>query len=68
MTTEVYSFDVTVSTHDDLMRGVVAIKVLGSQYPWHRCTVAAESPEEAELIAQQMASCHYYVTGSYPRY
>ena len=58
----VYSFDVTVSTHDDLKRGVAALHVLGAQHPWHRIVVAADNHSEAFHTAFAML----YVQGWYP--
>lgn len=63
-----YSFDVEVSTHDDLRLGVLAIKLYGSQRTWHRVVVDAENANDAELIAAQMACCHGMCTATYPRY
>lgn len=64
---QVYSFDVEVSTHDALRHGVLALKLYGAQHPWHRVVVAADTVDEAALIAQQMASCHGMPTGCYLR-
>lgn len=52
---EIYSFDVTVSTHDLLKAGVVAARLPGSSERHHRIVVAAESRNEAALLAAQMA-------------
>jgi hypothetical protein len=62
-----YSFDVTVSTHDLLKGGVVAARIVGSQDRHHRIVIAAESRNEAALLAAQMASCHGVCTGIYDR-
>ncbi len=51
-----HSFDVTVSSHDDLKKGIVAKKVHGSQHAHHRVVISADySPEEAQIVAAQMA-------------
>lgn len=61
-------FDVTVSTHEDLRKGIVAKKLPGSQHKHHRVTVSGEYGNDAELIAGQMAQATSgYVTGIYPR-
>jgi hypothetical protein len=53
---EVWSFDVTVSTHNLLREGVVeAVMLNGERH--HRVVVAADSYAEALLVAGQMASC-----------
>lgn len=62
-----FSFDVEVSTHDHLRRGVLAMPLYQSQHAWHRVVVAADSIDEAALIAQQMACCHGMATALYPR-
>lgn len=63
----VYSFDVTVSSHDLLRQGVTEARLYGSQHTHHRIVVAAESRDEAALIACHMAGCHAMVTGLYDR-
>jgi hypothetical protein len=63
----IYSFDVTVSTHDLLKVGVVAVRLPGSSERHHRIVVAAESRNEAALVAAQMASCRWICTGVYDR-
>jgi hypothetical protein len=63
----VYSFDVTVSTHDLLKAGVIAARLWGSQERHHRIVVVAESRNEAALLAAQMASIHGVCTGVYDR-
>lgn len=63
----VYSFDVTVSTHDLLRAGVTAGRLRGSQERHHRIVVAAGTRNEAALIAAQMASQHGTCTGVYDR-
>lgn len=52
----VWSFDVTVSTHNLLRRGVVEALLLNGERH-HRVVVAADTYAEAFLIAGQMASC-----------
>ncbi len=64
---EVFSFDVEVSTHDALREGVLALKLYGAQHAFHRVVVAADTIDEAALIAAQMASCHGMCTAVYPR-
>lgn len=63
----VYSFDVEMSSHDDLRRGILALRTFGAEATWHRVTVAASTPEEAELISAQMVACHHMPTATYPR-
>jgi hypothetical protein len=46
----VFEFDVGVSTHDALKSGVAV-------HHWTRVTVAADSRDEAALVAAQVASC-----------
>lgn len=63
-----WSFDVTVSTHDDLKRGVTELRRCGSQYPWRRVTVSGATHTEAFLTAYAMsARPPYEVTGMYLR-
>ena len=52
----VFSVDVEVSSHDLLRAGVVAARVRGSQRTWHRVVVDAGTPEDAVLVAAQMAA------------
>lgn len=54
----IYSFDVSVSDHDLLRRGVVAGRLHGSPNTWHRIVVEAETEVEGALLAAQMAGCH----------
>lgn len=62
----VYSFDVTVSTHDNLKRGVIAMGL--PPYDHHRVVVAADSHTEAFNVAFAMLYVRgYYVTGIYDR-
>lgn len=63
----IYSFDVTVSTHDLLRVGVTAARLYGSPERHHRIVVGADSRNEASLIAAQMASHHGMWTGVYDR-
>lgn len=52
----VWSFDVTVSTHGLLKRGVTEARMLnGADH--HRIVVWADSYQEAQLVAAQMAWC-----------
>lgn len=64
---KVFSFDVTVSTHDDLKRGVIAKRLYGSPNNHHRIVVAAETRNAAALDASAMALQHGYLTGLYDR-
>jgi hypothetical protein len=64
---QVFSFDVIVSTHDLLRRGIVAGRLHGSLNHHHRIVVIADDRNEAALIACQMASCHAMCTGIYDR-
>lgn len=50
----VYSFDVTVSTHGLLRRGVCEARMLNGQRH-HRVVVEADTVGEASLIAAQMS-------------
>lgn len=52
----VFSFDVTVSTHDLLKAGVTEARIPGSRHRHHRVVVEAEDRDTAALIAAQMAS------------
>jgi hypothetical protein len=63
-----FSFDVTVSTHDLLKLGITEARFVGAEANHHRIVVAAETVEEAALVAAQMASCKYMCTGVYYRY
>lgn len=63
----VFSFDVTVSTHDLLKVGVTEARLPGSQHHHHRIVVAAETRNEAALLAAQMASVRWTCTGLYDR-
>lgn len=63
---EVHSFDVTMSTHDNLKRGIIAMGL--PPYDHHRIVVVAENHTEAFEIAFAMAHVRgYYVTGVYDR-
>lgn len=64
---ETFTFDATASTHDLLKRGVTAGRLYGSRHTHHRIVVAAETRDEAALIAAQMVSCHAMCTGIYDR-
>lgn len=67
-TAQVFSFDVEVSTHDDLKNGILALRVHGSRHAWHRVVIAADTRDEAALLAAQMASCHGWMgTGVHDR-
>lgn len=63
----VFSFDVTVSSHELLKQGVCEARLFGSQHAHHRIVVAAETRDEAALIACQMAGLHAMCTGLYDR-
>jgi hypothetical protein len=63
----IYSFDVTVSTHDLLKAGVVTARLPGSPERHHRIVVAADTRNEAALIAAQMTSWWGVCTGVYDR-
>lgn len=63
----VWSFDVTVSTHDLLRAGVTEARLPGSQEHHHRIVIAADSHAEASLLAAQMAGCHAMCTGVFLR-
>lgn len=57
----VFSFDVEVSTREDLTKGVLARRVRGSQHAWHRVVIAADTRNEAALLAVLMASAHGWI-------
>lgn len=62
----VWAFDVTLSTHDDLKRGVIALGL--PPYDSHRVLVEAETHTEAFYVAFSMAYCQgWCVTGVYDR-
>lgn len=61
LTLEVFSFDVAISDHDSLKRGILVRR-------WTRVVVAAPTYNEAFLTAQQMGSCFGMVTGCLYRY
>lgn len=64
---ETFSFDIEVSTHDDLKAGRTAIRIQGSQHTHHRVTVSADNITEAACIAVQMGMISGYVTACHPR-
>lgn len=55
MAGERWEFDVGVTTHDLLKKGVCVAQ-------WVRVVVWAESAMEAHVIAGQIVGCHGYVT------
>jgi hypothetical protein len=59
-----YAVDVTVTTHDALKAGVLALPVVPGGPDWYRILVAADSDWEAVLVASQMASCHGMCTSA----
>lgn len=58
--TEVFEFDVAVSTHDLLRQGILTKIMLNVQ-------VQAESHTEAFMIAYAMGACHGVVTDIWDR-
>lgn len=64
-----FSFDVTVSSHDLLRRGVCEARLPASPHHHHRVVIAGDDPAEASLAAAQMAACipGALVTGVYLR-
>jgi hypothetical protein len=66
---DIYSFDVTVSSHDLLKRGITEARLPGSPHHHHRVVVAADNRDDAALAAAQMAACipNAMVTGVYDR-
>ena len=61
VTMEVFSFDVSFSTHDLLKEGI-------TEWRWRRVVVAAKDFTEARLIACQMViALGWYATGCYVR-
>jgi hypothetical protein len=54
----IFSFDVTVSTHNLLKAGVTEARIYGSPYNHHRIVVAAPDRDTAALVAAQMAGGH----------
>lgn len=67
MVTRNYSFDVEVSDHQSVKRGVLRRRVRCGQRDWHRVVVTAADVVEAHLIAAQMASNHGMCTAVYLR-
>jgi hypothetical protein len=64
----VFSFDATVSTHDLLKAGVTEARLPGSEHAHHRVVVAANTRDEAALLAAQMVSAVWGMcTGLYDR-
>jgi len=63
------SYDVTVSSHDELREGITAARRHGSQHTHHRVVVSGDyGHTEASLIAAQMAAATSGMpTGVYPR-
>ena len=63
------SFDVTVSSHDELQKGITAARRHGSQHAHHRVVVSGDyGHTEASLLAAQMAAATSGMpTGVYPR-
>ena len=66
---ELHSFDVTVSSNEELRLGVTAARRHGSQHRHHRVVVGGGlKVKEAHLLAAQMASATSgIVTGVYSR-
>jgi hypothetical protein len=73
----VFTFDITVSSHDLLRRGVVEARIpfsgSGDAARFHRVQVEADTWNEAELIAVEMVwlvvsrfNADVMVTGAYP--
>ncbi len=65
----VFSFDVTVSSHDLLKRGITEARLPGSPHHHHRIVIEAPNRDDAALAAAQMAACipGAMVTGVYDR-
>lgn len=63
----VFTFDVTMSSHDLLRRGITEVRLFGGDAHHHRIVIQAETVAEAYLLASQMASCHGMCTGCYLR-
>jgi len=64
----VFIFDVTVSTHDDLKLGIVALRLYGAQTAHHRITVEADSYADALASVGLLATrADRLVTGLYLR-
>lgn len=55
-----WSFDISWSTHDALKAGI-------TELGYNRVVVAADSHDEAALIACQMVACHGMPTALYDR-
>lgn len=51
----IWEFDIALTTHDLLKRGVLA-------HRWTTVRVHASTFEEGRLVATQIVSCHGYVT------
>lgn len=52
---EIWEFDVGVTTHEWLQRGVTVLQ-------WVRVRVWSDSAMEAHVLAGQIVGCHGYVT------
>lgn len=72
-----FTFDITVSSHDLLKRGVTEARIplsgAGDEARFHRVTVEADSWHDAELVAVEMVwlvvsryNPGVLVTGAYP--
>lgn len=75
----VFSFDITVSSHDLLKQGVTEARVLydepGDAARFVRVVIEADTQHEAELVAIEMVwltvaryNPDVMVTGAYPRF
>lgn len=62
-----FTFDVTMSTHEDLRLGRTEVRGFAAEASHHRVVVHADTVAEAFLLASQMASCHGMCTGCYLR-
>lgn len=63
-----HSFDIEVSSHDDLKEGIVAKRIMSSQHTHHRIVISGEYTEvEAAIIACQMGNIWGMTTACYIR-
>lgn len=62
----IYSFDVTLSTHDLLKERVTEARY-NSPTKHHRIVIAAPDRNSAALLAAQMVCCYAICTGVYDR-
>lgn len=62
----IYHFDIQVSDHDSLRRGIVAKRLPGAQEDFHRIVIEADDDDEAHVLAAQMAAARGDMVTSVP--